>query len=150
MKLAGQEYYVQEIFDSEELLASLGNNAVAVEHGLYDHIVYDSETVERPFAQALDNDPDVKMFFKLPDKFKINTPLGTYNPDWAVYLDQDGATKLYFVLETKGSAKEAELRLKEKLKIHCGRAHFKALDNDLEFKVTSNWKEFRVIAQPSI
>ncbi|UQZ90633.1 type III deoxyribonuclease [Deltaproteobacteria bacterium Smac51] len=146
MKLAGQEYYVQEIFDSEELLASLDNNAVPVGHSLYDHIVYDSETVEKPFAQALDNDPDVKMFFKLPSKFKIETPLGSYNPDWAVYLDRDGAQKLYFVLETKGSAKEAELRLKEKLKIHCGREHFKALENDLEFKVASDWKEFRIIS----
>ncbi|UQZ88019.1 type III deoxyribonuclease [Deltaproteobacteria bacterium Smac51] len=143
MKLAGQEYFIQEIFDSEELLASLDNNALPVNHSLYDHVLYDSETVEKPFAQALDNDPDVKMFFKLPDKFKINTPLGTYNPDWAVYLDRNGTKKLYFVIETKGSTSDTELRLKEQLKIKCGQEHFRALENDLNFQVTSDWKGFR-------
>jgi|GEM_PF-3228271 len=55
-----------------------------VEHNVYDCIVYDSNTIERPFTVVLDNDPDVKMFFKIPDRFKIETSIGTYNPDWAV------------------------------------------------------------------
>lgn len=65
LKLDGEEYYAQEIFDSAELLANLDRNAVKVEHSVYDYVVYDSATVEKPFALALDNDPDVKMFFKI-------------------------------------------------------------------------------------
>ena len=144
LKLAGQEYYIQEIFDSEELIANLEKNAVAVEHSVYDHIIYDSNTVERPFAVALDNDPDVKMFFKIPRTFKIETPIGTYNPDWAVYLDRNGEKKLYFVLETKGDLNEINLRAKEAMKIHCGKQHFKALDNGVELRVAKEWKAFRM------
>ena len=102
IKLDGQEYYAQEIFDTAELIANLDRNAVKVEHSVYDYIVYDSSSVEKPFAVALDNDPDVKMFFKIPDRFKVETPIGTYNPDWAVYFVKNGEEKLYFILETKG------------------------------------------------
>ena len=144
LKLAGREYYTQEIFDSEELIANLEKNAVAVDNSVYDHIIYDSDTVERPFALALDNDPDVKMFFKIPRTFKIETPLGTYNPDWAVYLDRDGEKKLYFVLETKGDLNEINLRAKEAMKIHCGKQHFKALGSEVELRVAKEWKEFRM------
>lgn len=81
---------MQEIFDSAELLANLDRNAGKVEHSVYDYVVYDSSTVEKPFALALDRDLDVKMFFKIPERFKIETPIGTYNPDWAVYLARNG------------------------------------------------------------
>jgi len=144
LKLAGQEYYIQEIFDNEELIANLEKNAVAVANSVYDHVIYDSDTVERPFALALDSDPDVKMFFKIPRTFKIETPLGTYNPDWAVYLDRDGEKKLYFVLETKGDTSLFSLRTQEALKIHCGKRHFAALGNDVKLRVAKQWKEFRI------
>lgn len=62
-------------------------------------------------------------------------------PDWAVHLTQNSTKKLYFVLETKSTPNESNLRLKEKLKIHCGREHFKALGNDLDFKVASDKEE---------
>ncbi len=88
--------------------------------------------------------PDVKMFFKIPRTFKIETPIGTYNPDWAVYLDRNGEKKLYFVLETKGDLNEINLRAKEALKIHCGKQHFKALDNGVELSAAREWKEFKV------
>ena len=140
VKLDGQEYYAQEVFDSAELLANLDRNAVKVDHSVYDYIVYDSSTIERPFAVALDSDPDVKMFFKLPDRFKIDTPLGSYNPDWAVYLTRDGAEKLYFILETKGSTNFLDLRGAERLKIHCGRRHFQALENGVEMQVATEWQ----------
>lgn len=143
IKLDGQEYYVQEIFDTEEIIANLDRNAVKVERSVYDYIVYDSSSVERPFAVALDNDPDVKMFFKIPDRFKIDTPIGTYNPDWAVYMTKNGEEKLYFILETKGSTDFYDLRTKEQLKIHCGKQHFKALDNGIEMQVVRDWKEFK-------
>ncbi|MDR0821422.1 MAG: DEAD/DEAH box helicase family protein [Oscillospiraceae bacterium] len=145
-RLSGEEYYLQEIFDSEELIAYLDKNAVNVQHSVYDYVIYDSDTVERPFAVALDDDSDVRMFFKIPQKFKIETPIGTYNPDWAVYLDKDGVEKLYFVLETKGTTTLEGLRGEEKQKIHCGERHFAALDEDVVFsgKPVRDWREFKV------
>ncbi len=143
VKLDGKEYYVQEIFDTTELIANLDRNAVKVEHSVYDYIIYDSSSIERPFAVALDNDPDVKMFFKIPERFKIETPIGTYNPDWAVFLTKNGEEKLYFVLETKGSTSFMDLRTREQLKIHCGRKHFEALNNGIEMQVATNWSEIK-------
>ncbi len=144
LKLDGEEYYVQEIFDSAELLANLDRNAVKVEHSVYDYIVYDSTTIEKPFALALDRDPDVKMFFKIPERFKIETPIGTYNPDWAVYLTRNGEEKLYFILETKGTTNLFDLRTPEQLKIRCGKKHFEALENGVEMQAVKNWSEFKV------
>lgn len=143
IKLDGQEYCIKEIFDTEEITAYLDRNAVKVEHSVYDYAVYDSATIERPFAAALDNDPDVKMFFKIPDRFKIDTPIGTYNPDWAVYMTKNGEEKLCLILETKGSTNLNDLRTKEQLKIHCGKQHFKALDNGIEMRVAKDWQEFK-------
>ena len=143
IKLDGQEYYAQEIFDTAELIANLDRNAVKVEHSVYDYIVYDSSSVEKPFAVALDNDPDVKMFFKIPDRFKVETPIGTYNPDWAVYFVKNGEEKLYFILETKGSTSFMDLRTREQLKIHCGKKHFEALNNGIEMQVATNWSQVK-------
>ncbi|MDR0305764.1 MAG: DEAD/DEAH box helicase family protein [Chitinispirillales bacterium] len=146
MRLEGEEYYLQEIFDSEELIAYLDKNAIAVDRSVYDHIIYDSDTVELPFAKALDDDPDVKMFFKIPSKFKIETPIGTYNPDWAVYMDKNGVEKLYFVIETKGSTQLGGLRGDERDKIRCGVRHFAALDSGVQFneKPVKDWREFKL------
>jgi len=143
IKLDGERYYAQEIFDSAELIANLDKNAIAVENSVYDYIVYDSETVEKPFAIALDRDPDVKLFFKLPERFKIRTPIGTYTPDWAVYLVHNGVEKMYFVLETKGSTSLLDLREREHLKILCGKRHFEAV-GDVELRVARDWREFKV------
>jgi len=147
-RLDGEEYYLQEIFDSEYLIAFLDKNAVAVERSVYNHVIYDSSTVERPFAVVLDDDPDVKMFFKIPDKFKIETPIGIYNPDWAVYMDKDGAERLYFVLETKGKMGflgMEGLATSERDKIRCGAAHFAALDSGVVFSDTpvKDWVDFK-------
>ena len=115
-----------------------------MEHSVYDHIVYDS-VVERQFALALDDDPDVKMFFKLPNRFKIDTPIGSYNPDWAVYVEIDGLKKLYFVIETKGSDDPLNLRQSEDWKIRCGKAHFHALDTGAELHgPVSDWNNFKI------
>ncbi|MBS7298760.1 MAG: DEAD/DEAH box helicase family protein [Eubacteriales bacterium] len=145
VKLDGKEYYAQEIFDSSELVANLDKNAVKVDHSVYDHIIYDSSTVEKPFALALDNDPDVKMFFKIPDRFKIDTPIGTYNPDWAVLWEKNGEQKLFFVIETKGTESLFNLKTPEQLKIHCGKEHFKALGNGLEMHgPIKDWDKFKI------
>ena len=145
VKLAGEEYYVQEIFDSSELLANLDRNAVQVEHSVYDYLIYDSG-VESRFAKSLDEDPDVKMFFKIPQRFKIETPIGSYNPDWAVFLEKNGEQKLFFVLESKGTTSLFDLRTPERLKIHCGKQHFAALEDGIQFSEdpVKDWKEFKI------
>lgn len=142
VKLAGEEYYVQEIFDSAELIANLDKNAVSVNHSVYDYLIYDSG-VESRFAESLDQDPDVKMFFKIPSRFKIETPIGSYNPDWAVFMEKNGEQKLYFVLESKGTNTLFDLRSPEQLKIHCGKQHFDALDVAFPAEPVKDWKEFK-------
>lgn len=94
---------------------------------IYNAIEYDSET-ERKFAQDLDNNEHVKLFVKLPKWFKIDTPIGSYNPDWAFVTERD--EKLYFVRETKSTLDKDELRTKENQKISCGKKHFEAIDVD--------------------
>ena len=117
---------------------------MAVAHSVYDHIVYDS-AVERRFAIELDHDPDVKLFFKLPSRFKVDTPLGGYTPDWVIYMEIDGLKKLCFVIETKGSSDQLALRLGEDLKIQCGKAHFKALGTGVELHgPISDWTSFKM------
>ncbi|WP_375606459.1 MULTISPECIES: hypothetical protein [unclassified Bartonella] len=102
------------------------------EKSLYDHVICESR-IEKEFAQNLDNDSDVRLFFKLQRSFKIATPIGSYTPDWTFFLERDGEQKLYFVLETKGTNSEFDLRLKEMLKIKCGKAHFTALETGVVF-----------------
>jgi len=82
------------------------------------------------------------VYAKLPAWFKIETPLGTYNPDWAVVSEIDGQERLYFVVETKGSLFSGDLRAREKAKIDCGREHFKALDTEIVFAVANDYDKF--------
>jgi type III restriction enzyme len=89
-------------------------------------VIYDSDP-ERAFADALEKNDGVVLYAKLPSWFKVPTPLGPYNPDWALLLEQDGAQRLYFVVETKSSLFADDLRDKESAKIECGKAHFAAL-----------------------
>lgn len=142
VKLAGEQYYAQEIFDSSELVGYLDKNAIAVNNSVYDYLLYDSG-IESRFAESLDNDPDVKMFFKIPSRFKIDTPIGSYNPDWAVFLEKNGEQKLYFVLESKGTNTLFDLRTPEQLKIHCGKQHFETLEVGFPAEPVKDWKEFK-------
>lgn len=105
------------------------------------HVVYDSD-VELQFASAFEISDDIKLYTKLTDWFKIDTPLGTYNPDWTVLVEVNGREKLYFVVETKGLLFTDALRPSEQAKIDCGKAHFKALGNDVEFTVSNGFDDF--------
>jgi type III restriction enzyme len=125
-KLGDQHVYAQELFEKKELTGYLKNMLMDTEKSIYEHVIYDS-TTERDFADALEKNEAIKLYAKLPGWFKVPTPLGTYNPDWAVLLEQDGAQRLYFVIETKSSLFTDDLRDKESAKIECGKAHFKAL-----------------------
>ena len=97
-----------------------------VKHSVYEQVIYQSGT-ERTFAEQLEKNEAIKVYAKLPGWFKVPTPLGTYNPDWAVLVEKDGAERLYFVVETKDSLFADDLRDRESGKIKCGEAHFKAL-----------------------
>lgn len=92
-------------------------------------IVYDSIN-ERDFASELDTNTDVAVYVKLPDSFYISTPVGHYNPDWAIAFYEGTVKHIYFVAETKGSMSSMQLRQIEESKIHCAREHFKAISGD--------------------
>ena len=121
--------YAQELFEKEELMGYM-TNMVESTKSPFEYVVYDSAGVERGFAQELEVNTAVKVYAKLPGCFKVPTPLGNYNPDWAIVIERDGSQHLYFVAETKGSVWGADLRDAEQGKIKCGRAHFEALANN--------------------
>lgn len=125
-KLGDQHVYAQELFEKEELTGYLKNMLQDTRKSIYEHVVYDS-TTERDFADGLEKNEAIKLYAKLPGWFKVPTPLGTYNPDWAVLVEEDGTQHLYFVVETKSSLFTDDLRDKESAKIECGKAHFTAL-----------------------
>lgn len=122
------EQYGTDIFTDPTVKGKLGVNAMKAKKHLYDHIVYDSSN-ERDFATDLDTNKDVAVYVKLPDGFYISTPVGHYNPDWAIAFYEGSVKHIYFVAETKGSMNSMQLRLIEESKIHCAREHFKAISN---------------------
>lgn len=142
-KIGDDHFYAQELFENEELIGYLNKNMIETERSIYDHVVYDSDT-ESKMAEAFEINDEVKVYAKLPSWFKIDTPLGTYNPDWAVLMEMDGAERLYFVIETKntstGTVVEDLLKASEQDKIKCGREHFKALGEDADYLVASNYE----------
>ncbi|HVA63922.1 MAG TPA: DEAD/DEAH box helicase family protein [Terriglobales bacterium] len=117
--------YAQELFETSELVGYL-KSMVQASKAVFEDVVVQSE-VEARFAEQLEKNQAVKVYAKLPGWFQIATPLGPYNPDWAVLIERDGAERLYFVVETKGGLFADDLREKENAKIHCGKAHFAAL-----------------------
>ncbi|MGU1069096.1 type III restriction-modification system endonuclease [Pseudomonas aeruginosa] len=129
VKLGDDSFYAQELFEQQELTGYLKNMLLNTEKSVYEHVVYDS-AIERDFAQALEHNDAVKVYAKLPGWFRIPTPLGSYNPDWAILVEQDGAERLYFVVETKSSLFNDDLRPVEEAKIKCGTAHFEVLAAD--------------------
>jgi type III restriction enzyme len=140
-KVGDDAYYTQELFEDEELFGYLSKNMLESQKSVYEYVIYDSDT-EANFAQRFESNASVKLYAKLPDWFKINTPIGSYNPDWAVLVEDDGDQKLYFVLETKGNILAEALRPTEYAKIQCGYEHFKALGDDVIFKPVDNFDNF--------
>jgi len=110
------------LFKNEEVVNYL--SALQVNRSLYEYVVYDSE-IEREFAAKLDKREDIKLFVKLPGWFQVDTPIGTYNPDWAIVKHNDQT--LYLVRETKGTKDFLKLRNSESDKIRCGQKHFETL-----------------------
>lgn len=120
--------YGTDVFTDPTIKGRLGVNAMKAKKHLYDYIVYDSSN-EQAFATELDTNTNVAVYVKLPDGFYISTPVGHYNPDWAIAFYEGTVKHIYFVAETKGSMNSMQLRLIEESKIHCAREHFKAISN---------------------
>lgn len=122
----GTWYEMSEWVEEEE---TVSDRLVPVTNSIYDHIVVQSEG-ERKFAERLKRLGDVRLFLKLPGWFKVKTPVGNYNPDWALVMEQvdahgDAGPLLYLIRETKGTTIAEELRGTENQKIHCGARHFR-------------------------
>ncbi|MBQ7265674.1 MAG: DEAD/DEAH box helicase family protein [Firmicutes bacterium] len=123
------EKYSTDIFTEPTIKGKLNVNAMKAKKHLYDHIIYDS-TNEHDFATDLDTNDSVAVYVKLPGGFYISTPVGKYNPDWAIAFYEGSVKHIYFIAETKGSVSSMQLREVESGKIHCAREHFKAISND--------------------
>ena len=124
-----EERHDMDIFTEPTLKGRLDVNAMKTKKNLYDHLIYDS-TNERKFAEEMDVDSDVAVYVKLPGGFYINTPVGKYNPDWAIAFYEGNVKHIYFVAETKGTMSSMNLRKVEELKKQCAKEHFKAISSD--------------------
>lgn len=122
------QWYTMDILAVDNLRAYLGQNAWKPVHhkSIYSYVIYDSSTVEQPYAVALDRAEMVKIFTKPPSKFKIDTPLGSYNPGWAYVEEVEGRERVFFVMETKDKVRGTN-RPAEETKIDCAVKHFEAL-----------------------
>jgi type III restriction enzyme len=127
-RLGGEFYYAQELFQQEELTGYM-KSMIDASKAVHEQVIYQSDT-ERSFAEQMERNEAIKVYAKLPSWFKVPTPLGTYNPDWAVLVDRNGSERLFFVVETKSSLFTDDLRDRESGKIRCGEAHFAELMHD--------------------
>lgn len=140
-RIGDEAYYAQQLFETEELSGYL-KSMIDANKSVHEQVIYQSD-IERTFAEQLEKNEAIKVYAKLPGWFKVPTPLGPYNPDWAVLVEQDGKESLYFVVETKGTMLFADaLRPTELAKINCGQAHFKALGTGARFTVANTFETF--------
>ncbi len=142
-KLGDEFYYAQQCFETQELYGYLSSNMIENRENksIYTHTVYDS-TIEENFAIEFNRNEKVKLFTKLPSWFKINTPLGTYNPDWAVLIEEDNNEKLYFVVESKGSDLGLDIKTSESSKIACAKKHFAEISTDVTLVQSDNFRNY--------
>ncbi|WP_385899830.1 DEAD/DEAH box helicase family protein [Tessaracoccus sp. O5.2] len=132
-RIAGSVYELRELQkDGEEEKERFLDQMYKVQHAQktdFDYVVFDSD-VERQFAELLDSREDIKLFMKLPAKFKIDTPVGPYNPDWAIIKQEDGEDRIYMIRETKSTLDDSRLRPTELAKIKSAKRHFEAIGID--------------------
>lgn len=137
-RLGNEHTFAQELFEQKELTGYL-KNLLDAKKSVYEQVVYDSG-VEADFADQLEKNTAVKVYVKLPGWFVVPTPLGGYNPDWAVVVEDRDMERLYLVVETKGEALFRDaLRPVEQAKVDCGREHFKALDSGVGFEAVKDY-----------
>lgn len=146
------ECYDSTLFTEKEFRGKLGVNAIAVQQHLFDHVIYDS-TNEKAFAKDIDTKKDIAVYVKLPKAFYINTPVGKYNPDWAIAFEEGAVKHIFFIAETKGQSNtlqflDANLRNVEEAKKKCAEEHFKAISNEkVKYGVVSSYEELLTIVR---
>ncbi len=134
--------YDDEVFTINNFQGSLKENILEASKHIYDYVKTDSK-VERTFTKDLEAG-EVLVYAKLPSGFKIPTPVGNYNPDWAIVFDTAQVKYIYFIAETKGSMSTMQLKKSEKLKIDYARKHFEALGSaDIKYDVISTYEDLR-------
>lgn len=143
-KIAGSVYELRELRkDGEEEKERFLDQMYKLENAdksNFDYVVYDSDP-ERQFAELLDGREDIKFFMKLPDRFKIDTPVGPYNPDWAIVKHENGEERVYMIRETKSTEDEIKRRPTENAKIKAAKQHFEAIGvGDYEVSVPGKWR----------
>lgn len=128
------ETYDNSIFAIKKFRGKLNEDIIEVEKHIYDYLKIDSK-IEKTFAKdGLEIGKEIKVYAKLPRDFKIKTPVGDYNPDWAIVIQNGDEKEIFFIAETKGSLNSMEIREKEKLKIEYAKKHFEALNSIFEDK----------------
>jgi type III restriction enzyme len=137
-----EDRFGTEIFTEPSMKGRLNENAIPVNKHLYDYVIFDSPTIEKHFAEKLDTSSKVSVYVKLPKGFYISTPVGKYNPDWAIAFNKGEVKHVYFVAETKGSLSTLDLRRIEEAKIHCAREHFKTISSERKIACTGVLKDF--------
>ncbi|MGY4893419.1 MAG: type III restriction-modification system endonuclease [Candidatus Saccharimonadota bacterium] len=136
-----EEWSAEEIFADPTISGEYGKNVVDAKKHLFDKIRYDS-SIEKDFANELDVAESVELYVKLPSGFFINTPMGKYNPDWAIAFHEGSVKHIYFVAETKGDTSDLQLREIEKAKIECARRHFSVISSDtVKYDTVSSYSE---------
>jgi type III restriction enzyme len=134
--------YEDKIFTINNFQGSLSENILEVKKHVYDYLKTDSK-IERAFASDLESG-EILVYAKLPNDFKIPTPIGNYNPDWAIVFDTNKFKYVYFIAETKGSMESLQLREKEKMLISYAKKHFDALGHsDVKYDVITNYQDLR-------
>ena len=138
-----QNTFDTDIFAEATLHGTIGKDAIASAKSLYDMVVLDSQGIEKSFAESLEAEDDVVVYTKLPNSFYINTPMGKYNPDWAIAFREGSVKHVYFVAETKGNDIEvSQLRHAEDAKIECARRHFAAISTgDVVYSMVKTYKD---------
>lgn len=131
--------YSDDVFTVNNLKWSLKKNILEVKKHIYDYVKTDSD-IERDFAKDLETG-EILVYAKLPSGFKIPTPVGNYNPDWAIVFDTKEVKYIYFIAETKGDMSSLNLKWTENLKIAYARKHFESLWHaDVKYDVIDNYK----------
>jgi len=136
-----EEWSAEEIFVDPTITGEYGKNVVDAKKHLFDKLRYDSN-IEKTFGEELDTADIVDLYVKLPSGFYINTPMGTYNPDWAISFREGSVKHIYFVAETKGDTSDIQLREVERAKIECARRHFSVISSDtVKYSAVSSYAE---------
>ncbi|VAW48969.1 Type III restriction enzyme, res subunit:DEAD/DEAH box helicase, N-terminal [hydrothermal vent metagenome] len=140
------EVYDTEIFTAEKPKEDF-SKAIPVNHHIYDYVFTDSD-IEKKFVQELDTSTEVVVYAKLPRGFSIPTPVGSYNPDWAISFKEGAVKHVYFIAETKGTMSSLQLKEIENVKIKCAKKFFKNITSEqVKYDVVNSYEKLMQIVQ---